>query len=325
VQGHGGMPLRPLGDPREFKGAVDPEVVRRALRMARPYARRLIAFVLLLVVSAGAAATPPLLVRHVINAAIPTGDLGLLWLLFAGMVGVAVTVAGLSMTERWLSSWIGEQLIFDLRRLAYRHVQSMPLAFFTRTQTGALITRLNNDVVGAQRALTGTLGGIVDNLITVVITLAIMFTIEWRITLIAMALLPGVRDPCTHRGPTAAGALPRVHGAQRRDEQRDDRALPCRRRAAGQALRSRRPPRWSSSRAGRRRSPGSASAPPCTVERCSLRSGFIGAVATALVYLIGGHLVIGGTLDLGGVVARWACTSASSTGRLRSCPTPAWT
>jgi ATP-binding cassette, subfamily B, bacterial len=302
VQGHGGMPLRPLGDPREFKGAVDPEVVRRALRMARPYARRLVAFVLLLVVSAGAAATPPLLVRHVINAAIPTGDLGLLWLLFAGMVGVAITVAGLSMTERWLSSWIGEQLIFDLRRLAYRHVQSMPLAFFTRTQTGALITRLNNDVVGAQRALTGTLGGIVDNLITVVVTLAIMFTIEWRVTLLAIALLPAFVIPArivgqrlqalsresmglnaemnnvmTERFHVAGALLVKLFGRAEAEhelfEQRAERVARIGIRTAmhGRAL--------------------------------FAALGLIGAVATALVYLIGGHLVIGGTLDLGGVVA----------------------
>src|SRR5690606_18867794 len=101
-----------------------------------------------------------------------------------------VGTAAISMYERWLSATIGEGLILDLRTLLFRHVQSMPISFFTRTQTGALITRLNNDVVGAQRALTGTLGGIVDNLIGVTVTLVAMFLLEWRITLLAIALLP---------------------------------------------------------------------------------------------------------------------------------------
>ena len=99
-------------------------------------------------------------------------------------------MAALSMIERWLSSTIGEGFILDLRELLYDHVQRMPLAFFTRTQTGALITRLNNDVVGAQRALTGTLGGIVDNLISVSVTMVAMSLLDWRVTLLALALLP---------------------------------------------------------------------------------------------------------------------------------------
>ena len=302
MRSQGGMPLRPMGDPRELKGGVDRAVARRALAMARPYARRLVAFVLLLMLSAAAAATPPLLIREVINTAIPDGDVALLWLLFAGMVGVALAVAVLSMTERWLSSWVGEQLIFDLRRIAYRHIQSLPLAFFTRTQTGALITRLNNDVVGAQRALTGTLGGIVDNLITVAITLGIMFTIEWRVTLLAVALLPGFIIPArivgrrlqalsresmglnaemnnvmTERFHVAGALLVKLFGRAEDEadlfERRAERVARIGIRTAlhGRAL--------------------------------FAALGFIGALATALVYLIGGYLVIGDALDLGSVVA----------------------
>ncbi len=302
MRGHGGMPLRPMGDAGDLQGGVDRSVVRRAVGMARPYTRRLAGFVVVLMLSAGAAAMPPLLVREVIDEALPNQDLGLLWLLFAGMVAVAAVVAALSMTERWLSSWVGEQLIFDLRRMAYRHVQSMPLAFFTRTQTGALITRLNNDVVGAQRALTGTLGGIVDNLITVLVTLGIMVTISWQVTLLAIALLPGFIIPArivgrrlqalsresmglnaemnnvmTERFHVAGALLVKLFGRTDREaelfEQRAERVARIGIRTAmhGRAL--------------------------------FAALGFVGALATALVYLVGGHLVIRGGLELGSVVA----------------------
>jgi ATP-binding cassette, subfamily B, bacterial len=190
------MPLRPLGDPSEVRARrLDRAVVRRAWGLTRPYRRRLAGFLALIVVTSVVSAAPPQLIRLVIDEAIPTADRTLLVWLFAGLMAVALTVAALSMVERWLSSSIGEELILDLRTMLYRHVQSMPLAFFTRTQTGALITRLNNDVVGAQRALTGTLGGIVDNLIGVTVTLIAMLLLEWRVTLLAVALLPAFVIP----------------------------------------------------------------------------------------------------------------------------------
>jgi ATP-binding cassette, subfamily B, bacterial len=190
------MPLRPLGDPSEVRSRkLDRAVVRRAWGLTRPYRRRLAGFLALIVVTSVASAAPPQLIRLVIDEAIPAADRTLLVWLFAGLMAVALTVAALSMVERWLSSSIGEELILDLRTMLYRHVQSMPLAFFTRTQTGALITRLNNDVVGAQRALTGTLGGIVDNLIGVTVTLIAMLLLEWRVTLLAVALLPAFVVP----------------------------------------------------------------------------------------------------------------------------------
>jgi ATP-binding cassette, subfamily B, bacterial len=199
------MPLRPMGDAAELKargldravgggggggGGASQTVAFRPWALTRPYRARLAMFLVLIVAGAGVAALPPLLIRAVIDDAIPNADRSLLTWLFAGMLGVAIVVAGISLIERWLSASIGEELILDLRTMLYRHVQSMPIAFFTRTQTGALITRLNNDVIGAQRALTGTLGGIVDNLIGVTVTLSVMLALEWRVTLIAVALLP---------------------------------------------------------------------------------------------------------------------------------------
>ncbi len=182
--------LRPRGD-RKAVTAVDRDVARRALRLARPYRNRLIGFVVTLVATATLGVLPPLIIgRKIIDQAIPAGDSGQLTMWALVLVGIGVTTAAISLITRFLSADIGEGLILDLRTMLFGHVQSMPVAFFTRTQTGSLITRLNNDVVGAQRALTGTLGGIVDNGISVTTTLIAMFALEWRVTLIALALLP---------------------------------------------------------------------------------------------------------------------------------------
>ena len=191
MRGHGGMPLMPMGDAAALKNQpLDRAAARRALTLARPYSRRLGMFVALIVAAAVLSALPPLVIRQIIDVTIPTGNRSQLLGLFLVLLSIAFITAVISLGERFLSSSIGENLIFDLRTRLYRHVHSLPIAFFTRTQTGALITRLNNDVIGAQRALTGTLGGIVDNTIRVAVTLTVMFALEWRVTLIAIALLP---------------------------------------------------------------------------------------------------------------------------------------
>ncbi len=298
------MPLRPLGDSQALKGRrLDRAVVRRAWGLTRPYRGRLALFLLLIVAVAGVSALPPLLIRTVIDEAIPAGDTRLLTWLFAGMLAVALVVAAISLVERWLSSSIGEELILDLRTMLYRHVQSMPIAFFTRTQTGALITRLNNDVIGAQRALTGTLGGIVDNLIGVTVTLTVMLALEWRVTLIAVALLPVFVVPArivgrrlqvlsreamglnaemntvmTERFHVAGALLVKLFG--RIDTEVDvfhDRADRVARIGIRQAM------------AGR---------------MLFTSLGLIGALATGLVYLVGGLLVIDNpAIQIGTVVA----------------------
>jgi len=168
----------------------DRTIARRALGLARPYLPRILSYIALIVTVSIISAAPPQLIRMIIDRAIPEADLELLWRLAGGLVLVAVLVAGLSMVERLLSASIGEHFILGLRTQLFRHVQGLPIAFFTRTQTGALVTRLNNDVIGAQRALTGTLGGIVDNLIGVLVTVTVMATLDWRVTLLALSLLP---------------------------------------------------------------------------------------------------------------------------------------
>ncbi|MGH9166854.1 MAG: ABC transporter ATP-binding protein [Acidimicrobiia bacterium] len=133
---------------------------------------------------------PPLLMRDLIDRAIPTRDLGRLTLLGLGMVAVPLVSGVVGVVQRWSSARVGEGIIFDLRRQLFAHLQRMPLRFFTATRTGELMSRLNADVVGAQQTVTGTFITIASNLVTVVATLAIMLGLEWRLTLLAVALLP---------------------------------------------------------------------------------------------------------------------------------------
>ncbi|MEY3019313.1 MAG: hypothetical protein RLZZ272_297 [Actinomycetota bacterium] len=305
MQGYGWMALRPAGDPKLLEGrqGVDRAVVRRAWRLTTPYHRRLAAYVGLIVVIAVVSAAPPQLIRLIIDRAIPAGDTGLLTLLAGGLVGVAVTVASLSMGERWLSSSIGEDLILHLRTLLYRHVQTMPIAFFTRTQTGALVTRLNNDVIGAQRALTGTLGGIVDNAIGVAVTLVAMALLDWRVTLLAVVLLPGFLVPA------------RIVGRRLQELARRSMALNAEmnsvmteRFGVSGALLVK---LFGTVDAEVERFRGRASEVATIGVRTAMNAralfaalGLIGSLATALVYLVGGRLVISDpAIEVGTVVA----------------------
>ena len=176
------------------------ELVRRVWGFAREFRWQIAAYLFLLALSSLAAVVPALLVRELLNTAIPQHSFSLVNLIGLAAVGVALANAGLALGQRFLSSRIGEGLIYQLRTRLFDHVQRQPLAFFTRTQTGALTSRLNNDVIGAQRALTGTLGSVVSNIISLVTTLVAMFLLNWRITLIAVAVLPAVPLPARRVG-----------------------------------------------------------------------------------------------------------------------------
>ncbi len=178
-------------DPASVAGAsITPGLRRRVLRLARPYRAMLIGFVATIVVAAVVDLVPPLLFRRIVDSTIPDKNLAELTVVGVVVVLVAFVSAGLSFAERWWSARIGEGLIYDLRDSLFDHVQRMPVAFFTQTQTGALISRLNNDVIGAQRAFTATLGSVVSNAIVLTTTLIAMLLLEWRLTLLALALLP---------------------------------------------------------------------------------------------------------------------------------------
>ncbi len=166
------------------------EAASRVWRFAGPYRSKVAGFLVTVTVAASLGLVPALLFGRIIDDAIPNKDRGLL-ALFAFLIVAASLLQGIvGLIERLISSAIGEGVIYDLRVALFRHVQDLPLAFFTRTQTGALTTRLNNDVIGAQRALTATLGTVVSNVITLTTTLAAMFFAEWRLTLLALCMTP---------------------------------------------------------------------------------------------------------------------------------------
>jgi ATP-binding cassette subfamily B protein len=165
--------------------------VRRILGVARPYRRDLTFFVLLVVGSSVIGVLTPLLAGRIINRIAglegTAADIVRIALLIAAL---AVVDAGISLVTRWFSARIGEGVIYDLRSRVFEHVQRMPVAFFTRTQTGALVSRLNNDVIGAQQAFTSTLSGVLSNGIGLVLTAGVMFSLSWQITALSLVLVP---------------------------------------------------------------------------------------------------------------------------------------
>ena len=163
---------------------------RRMFRFAKPYRTILIVFLVLIVIDAVIGVANPLIFRAIINTGIPNHDTGLIVGLAFLAGGLALAGAGLSIGERWVSAKVGEGLIFDMRSQVFAHIGRMPLAFFTRTQTGALISRLNNDVLGAQQAFTDTLSSVVSNLVSVALVLVAMFFLSWQITLVSLIILP---------------------------------------------------------------------------------------------------------------------------------------
>jgi ATP-binding cassette subfamily B protein len=165
---------------------------RRIVAFARPYRRDIVVFLITVVLSAVIGVATPVLAGDVINTITKGGGEagGIIVRLALFIAGLAVVDAFLSLAQRWYSARIGEGIILDLRTRVYDHVQRMPLQFFTRTQTGALVSRLNNDVTGAQRAFTSTLSGVVSNIIQLVLTALVMFTLSWQITLLSLVLLP---------------------------------------------------------------------------------------------------------------------------------------
>src|SRR5436853_2674682 len=167
-----------------------PGTGRRILRFAAPYKRLLGVFLVLIVIDAVIGVANPLIYRDIINQGILGHRSGLIVALALLVGGLAIADAVLSLGQRYFSARVGEGLIFDMRSKVFAHIQRMPIAFFTRTQTGALITRLNNDVLGAQQTFTGTLSNVVSNIISVTLVLIAMLFLSWQITLLALAMVP---------------------------------------------------------------------------------------------------------------------------------------
>ena len=163
---------------------------KRMFQFARPYRKILAVFLALVIVDAVIGVVNPLLFRSIIDKGIPEHNKSLIIGLAAVAAVLALLDTGLTIGIRWVSAKVGEGLIFDMRAQVFEHIQKMPIAFFTRTQTGALISRLNNDVIGAQQAFTDTLSSVVSNLISVTLVLIVMFFLSWQITIISLIILP---------------------------------------------------------------------------------------------------------------------------------------
>jgi ATP-binding cassette, subfamily B, bacterial len=174
--------------------------LRRIAAFARPHRRRLSAFLVVSVVGAVLAVAIPVLAGRVVDAIVRGGPLGTVVGVAVLIAVIAVAEAAVGVLQRWYSSRLGEDLILDLRGAVFDHVQRQPVAFFTRTRTGALVSRLNNDVIGAQRAFSDTLSGVVGNLVTLALTLAVMLSLSWQVTLLALVLLPVFVLPARRMG-----------------------------------------------------------------------------------------------------------------------------
>ena len=178
-------------DTDAVKGArIGRETWRRVWTFARPYRGTIALFLVLILVAALLALVPPLVIRRILDHSIDNGDRAEIWWLAGLAAAAAVIDAVLQIAQRWCSARVGEGLIADLRRALFAKVQRLPIAFFTRTPTGAITSRLNSDVVGAQSAVTSTLGSVVSNVIVLVTSLVTMLLLEWRITLLALVVLP---------------------------------------------------------------------------------------------------------------------------------------
>lgn len=178
---------------------------RRVWQFAKPYRTTIIVFLAAILSSALLALVPPFVIRAIIDDAIPAQDRGQIAVLAAIAVAAALGDAGLAILQRWCSSRVGEGLIYDLRSTLFAKVQRLPIAFFTRTPTGSITSRLNTDVIGAQTAVTSTLGSVVSNVIVLVTTLAAMLTLEWRLTLLTLIVLPLFVVPARRVGKRLQG------------------------------------------------------------------------------------------------------------------------
>jgi len=290
-------------NPDEVKSVeLSAGLTRRVWELTSPYRGLIVGFLATIIGSALLGAATPLLIRSILNDAIPDRDRGLANLLAGGIVVVAVGSGLLSLLSRWWSSRIGEGLIYDLRVKLFDHVQRQPIAFFTTTQTGSLISRVNGDVVGAQRAVTGTLGSVVTDVITLLTALVALLYLEWRLTLIALVLLPLFLIPSKRVGKK----LQRMTRESMELNASMNTTMTERFNVSGALLvklfgRHADEHEEFGGRAARVRDIGIRLAVYMRVFMLGL--SVVGALGTAAVYLIGSQMVIDGSLKAGDIVA----------------------
>ncbi|WP_433470044.1 ABC transporter ATP-binding protein [Spirillospora sp. CA-128828] len=281
---------------------LKPGTVGRIAGYARPYVRELVLFLALNSLSALIVVANPLLLKGIIDRGIVPGRQNIVIWLAAAVAGLALVEAVLGLVQRWYSARIGEGLIYDLRSQVFAHVQRQPVAFFMRAQTGSLVSRLNNDVIGAQRALTTTLSSVVSNVISLILVVVTMLVLSWQVTLIALLLLPIFILPAKWVGKR----LQRVSREQMVLDAEMGSLMTERFNVAGAMLaklygRPAEEEENFSGRAARVRDIGVVAAMYGRVFFTALT--LVAALATAMVYGVGGYLAVDGTLELGTLVA----------------------
>lgn len=302
----GGVGFGPLGGLRKDRSVVHHQlskgVVRRILAYATPFRGQIALFLVLISAAAVLGVIPPLLFGEIIDKGVLGRDLSIVVRLSIIVALLAVVEAVLSLVQRWCSARIGEGLIFNLRTQVFDHVQAMPLAFFTRTQTGKLVSRVNSDVIGAQQAFTSMLSTSVSNIISLVLVLAAMFVLSWPLTLAALVLLPVFLIPARIVGARLAGLT-----REQMQHNADMSATMTERFSVSGALlvklfgRSATEHEMFADKAGAVRD---------VSVRIAMNTRFfmacmtlVAALATALVYGVGGWLAVGGTLTVGTLTA----------------------
>ena len=271
-------------------------------RFARPHRRRIGAFLALSVLGAGLAVATPVLAGRVVDAIVGGGPTSVVVGIALAIAAIAIAETGVGIVQRWLSSTLGEGLILDLRAAVFDHVQRQPVAFFTRTRTGALVSRLNNDVIGAQRAFSDTLSGVVGNVVTLALTLVVMLGLSWQVTVLALVLLPIFVLPAKRMGRRLAELNREAadHNAAMGTQMTERFSAP------GATLvklfgRPADETREFVARAARVRDIGVRTAMVQWVFVSALT--LVSALALALVYGLGGWFALAGSLDPGDVVA----------------------
>lgn len=203
--GHGGFTASFRKDANVVHHILTPGTTRRVVQYAAPFLGHIVAYLGLTVVSSLLVVATPLLLQRIIDDGVANSDTRLVIILASLVAVVAIVEAVLGLVERWFSARIGEGLIYHLRTDVFDHVQRQSIAFFTRTQTGSLVTRLNTDVIGAQQAFTSTLSSLVSNVVTLVAVLTTMLALSWQITVVALVVVPSILLPARRVGRRLAG------------------------------------------------------------------------------------------------------------------------
>jgi ATP-binding cassette subfamily B protein len=289
-------------DEEQDRPEVSLSLLRRVLCYARPYWQGLLVILVTILSISLLNLLPPLLIRALIDRALPEKDFMLLNFLALGMIAVPLINGLMGVAQRYASAKIGEGIIFDLRCELYGHLQGMSLRFFTNTKTGELMSRLNNDVIGAQQAITGTVMTLVSNIFSLIATLAVMFSLEWRLTLMGIVILPLFVLPARRVGVILRGVVRQGMENNARMNAMMNETL-----SISGALLSRIFGRHRSEQARFRERAGAVR--DVGVRQAVIGRWFflglslVGAIGTALVFWIGGHLVLQGVFTIGTIVA----------------------